>query len=302
MDKNHRRSLATVLAEYIISNPKQEYGIFGLIEGCGLTGDQLSIAALELAEVGIIRLNSGHLIADAVFSSITLKTNASINAQFYVDQSRKSVVRDQVITLNAITASSSNTSIGAHMKSIYKIVGSPYGFTEVDWELVISKKQDISTLNVVLGYQFVSEKYDSNLLIQNLRLSLNNAIDSYNEINSSNRIHLSFKPLQSRVGEHLFNEIARDILSADIAIFDTSDLNPNVMIELGIALTSGVSVVPIRQENSPNPPSDISGQTWVQYRESAGHFLASADDGSRMFKDLIIRVMRNKIAKVGQID
>ena len=39
--------------------------------------------------------------------------------------------------------------------------------------------------------------------------------------------------------EHLFNEIARDIISSDIAVFETSDMAPNVFIEIGVALTWG---------------------------------------------------------------
>jgi len=84
---------------------------------------------------------------------------------------------------------------------------------------------------------------------------------------------LDFRALAAGYGEHLFNEIARDIISADIAVFDTSDLNPNVMIEMGVALTWGVRVLPINNEECPRPPSDISGQTWADYRESASNFL-----------------------------
>jgi predicted nucleotide-binding protein len=67
----------------------------------------------------------------------------------------------------------------------------------------------------------------------------------------------------------LFNEIARDIISSDIAVFETSDLNPNVMLEMGVALTWDVRVLPIKKEGQPKPPSDISGQTYADYRDSA---------------------------------
>src|SRR2546425_1188080 len=77
-----------------------------------------------------------------------------------------------------------------------------------------------------------------------------------------------FEPLAAGYGEHLFNEIARDVISADIAVFDTSDLNPNVMIEMGVALTWGVRVLLIKEKNCPKPPSDISGQTWADYEEN----------------------------------
>jgi hypothetical protein len=51
----------------------------------------------------------------------------------------------------------------------------------------------------------------------------------------------------------------------DIAVFDVSDLNPNVMIEIGVALTWGIRMLLIRENGSPTPPSDISGQTWAKY-------------------------------------
>ena len=51
-------------------------------------------------------------------------------------------------------------------------------------------------------------------------------------------------------------------LASDIAVVETSDLNSNVMIEMGVALTWGTRVPPIRRHDAPPPPSDISGQVW----------------------------------------
>jgi len=39
-------------------------------------------------------------------------------------------------------------------------VGSPYGFTDDDWEFVSLRKEDRSTLNVVFGLQYESEYYE----------------------------------------------------------------------------------------------------------------------------------------------
>jgi hypothetical protein len=44
-------------------------------------------------------------------------------------------------------------------------------------------------------------------------------------------------------------------------LFETSDNNPNVMIEMGVALTWDRRVFPIKKKGRPKPPSDISGQT-----------------------------------------
>ena len=78
--------------------------------------------------------------------------------------------------------------------------------------------------------------------------------------------------LAAGYGEHLFNEIARNIIGSDIAVFEASNSNLNVMIELGVALTWGVRVLPIKLEGQPPPPSDISGQTWVDYINSGREF------------------------------
>jgi hypothetical protein len=299
MDRNVRENLAIMLADYILANQKPEYGVFRLMEDCKLDEQQVSVAVIELSELGLITAHKDYLVHNASFSSISLKNNALKNIETYIKHSRRSGLQKQLITLNV--PSSPNSEGSGIMKSIYTIVGSPYGFTESDWDAVIQRKKDTNTIDVVLGYQFESKNYSSAELITNLRLSLTKAVDYYNEVYSENKIHLRFRDLQSGIGEHLFNEIARDILSSDVAIFETSDLNPNVMIELGIALTSGTSVVPIRQEDSPNPPSDISGQVWIKYRDSAKTFASSNDDGAKMFKDLFVRVMKEKIRKANQV-
>ena len=81
------------------------------------------------------------------------------------------------------------------------------------------------------------------------------AVEEYNTLPGAPPTTLNFCPLAAGYGEHLFNEIARDVISADIAVFDTSDLNPNVMLEMGVALTWGVRVLPIKAEGCPKPPS-----------------------------------------------
>jgi hypothetical protein len=86
------------------------------------------------------------------------------------------------------------------------------------------------------------------------------------------KISLEFKPLAAGYGEHLFNQITRDIIAADIAVFETSDMNPNVMIEMGVALTWGCRVLPIKKVGRSKPPSDISGQTWADYQNDGTGF------------------------------
>ena len=171
-------------------------------------------------------------------------------------------------------------------------VGSPYGFNDEDWEAVAEVKGKPGQLHVVFGFQFKSTHYDTEKLKQNVKEMFQNAVEAYKKLPNATTVELIFQPLAAGYGEHLFNEIARNIISADIAVFDTSDLNPNVMLEMGVALTWGVRVLPIKEEKCPKPPSDISGQTWADYRESNGEFV-DPDHKNKLFR-MVERAARKK--------
>jgi len=147
-------------------------------------------------------------------------------------------------------------------------VGSPYGFTSEDWELVGLDRQDGNRLIVVFGYQWASEHFDPDLLRNCVKAMFERALSGVASQLPNPSIRIDYKILGGGYGGHLFNQIARDIIGSDIAVFETSDLNPNVMIEMGVALTWGVRVLPIRPQETPSPPSDISGQTWAVYKDN----------------------------------
>lgn len=171
-------------------------------------------------------------------------------------------------------------------------IGSPYGFTEDDWDNVSLQKEDDETLYVVLGKQFESDNYDSNELDTNIKAHFHDAVQLYNQIHNNNKINFNFKALSAGFGEHLFNDIARSIIGSDIAVFETSDLNPNVMLEMGVALTWGIRVLPIKNNGCPSPPSDVSGQTWIEYNNSGSEILYDKFD--RKLVKMIERVMGKK--------
>jgi len=154
-------------------------------------------------------------------------------------------------------------------------VGSPYGFTAYDWELVSSRKSDSSTLYVVLGTKFISSYYDTMALKQNILELVQRGVKKYNDAYNS-EISLEYIILKAGLGEHLFNQIARDIISSDIAIFDTSDLTPNVFLEIGVALTWGSRVFLVKHKDAPKPSSDISGHTYTEYSDNASDLLDNA--------------------------
>lgn len=171
-------------------------------------------------------------------------------------------------------------------------IGSPFGFSDEDWEIVSTKKENPSTLFVCLGNQFESKNYNTDQLISNLHSHFQKAINNYNKVNEGAEITLDFLPLRAGYGEHLFNEIARDIIGSDIAIFETSDQNPNVMIEMGVALTWGSRVLPVKLEGQDKPPSDISGQTWLDHKES-GAILCDKDAEEKIFR-MVERAIKKK--------
>lgn len=154
--------------------------------------------------------------------------------------------------------------------------GSPYGFEDEDWEQISERKDRTDELRVVFGYQFNSEYYEADALTKSVNDMFSSAVEEFNSFPDAESVRLIFEPLAAGYGEHLFNEIARAIISSDIAVFETSDLNPNVMLEMGVALTWGVRVLPIKRHDRPRPPSDISGQTWADYRNSGSDFLDSS--------------------------
>ena len=172
-------------------------------------------------------------------------------------------------------------------------VGSPFGFTDADWEFVVRKKADRNTLNVVFGLQYESKYYNTDELVTNIGRHFEKTVESYNKSHSENKITLKFEKLAAGYGEHLFNAIARSIIGSDIAIFEVSDQNPNVMIELGVALTWGVRVLPLKEQNRPKPPTDISGQTWIDYEKSGEKIL----DGE--FYEKLEKMIERAIGKKG---
>jgi hypothetical protein len=171
-------------------------------------------------------------------------------------------------------------------------LGSPYGFTDEDWETVAERKHQPARLYTVLGHQFKSKVFDPGRLRENVEQMLQRAVARYNEARLGPTLTLQHRILSAGYGEHLFNEIARDIIGADIAVFETSDLNPNVMLEMGVALTWGVRVLPIKVAGKREPPSDVSGQTWADYRDSAANFI-DPDHEQKLFR-MIQRAIQKK--------
>jgi hypothetical protein len=63
------------------------------------------------------------------------------------------------------------------------------------------------------------------------------------------------------------------------------------MIEMGVALTWGVRVLPIKKKSRPKPPSDISGQTWADYTMDGFKFSDEDHEGK------LVRMVENAMQK-----
>lgn len=172
-------------------------------------------------------------------------------------------------------------------------VGSPYGFTYLNWEVVSSRQADKKVLYVVLGCKFKSSHYDTKELRKNVKSMFELAVQRYNKENRGASISLEFIPLHAGYGGHLFNAIAQDIISSDIAVFETSDLAPNVFVEVGVALTWGSRVFLIKNKGCPPPPSDISGHTFADYLDNAKTFVDS------QHKENLYRMVEHAIRSKG---
>jgi len=171
-------------------------------------------------------------------------------------------------------------------------IGSPYGFTERDMETVARRQSNTSTLYVVLGCKWESSYYNTEELRRNVESMFEETVNTYNPKNPDESISLEFVNLHAGYGEHLFNEIARDIISSDIAVFDISDLAPNIFLEIGVALTWGSRVFLIKEEGCPPPPSDISGQTYADYRDNAESFI-DPEHNEKLYS-MVERAIRKK--------
>ena len=264
------------LLELMVKNDRELFENTWLQEHSGLAPRDINDAVDYLEDIGAIEVFKYMGTAPFDFGDVELKSRGRYIYNEIIAE-REAKKQESIIPLPA--------------RPLIPI-GSPYGFTEDDWDIVALQKEDAKTLYVVMGMQFESGFYHNDTLSRNVQAILQNALQQYNKRHQDSRIELHFEGLSAGLGEHLFNEIARNIIGADIAVFETSDLNPNVMLEMGVALTWGVRVLPIKEKKAPKPPSDISGQTWIDYEDSA----ATIPDNKfeRKLVKMIERIMASK--------
>lgn len=270
------------LLELMINNDRELFENTWLQDHSGLAPRDINDAVDYLESIGAIEVFKYLGTSPFDFGDVELKSRGKyifneIVAKREADKAKK---QERIITLPTRPLNP---------------IGSPYGFTENDWIAVSLQKEESLTLYVVMGMQFESSFYHTETLSQNIQIIFEKTIQQYNEKHQENRIALHFETLAAGFGEHLFNEIVRNIIGADIAVFETSDLNPNVMLEMGVALTWGVGVLPIKKKEAPKPPSDISGQTWIDYEDSAAKII------DKNFERKLLRMIERCMARKRKI-
>jgi hypothetical protein len=105
--------------------------------------------------------------------------------------------------------------------------------------------------------------------------------------------------LRARHGIEVLPEIRRRIQNADVLLFDLDRWNPNVLIELGIALSApnlGAAVFILLEEGQ-DIPSDLNGYLVTYYRKSKNYSLVDpAGFRSALYSELLQRARAKGIS------
>ena len=264
-----------------------------VMRATGLSEIQINDAAELLHESGLVEWYKTLATLPFIFNSVLITARGK-----YEFERRKSMEKALLTFEGTIPSTRDSRSLVSQTELLSRSVrppipvGSPFGFKDTDWEVVARRKAERGVLYVVLGCKFESSHYNTDELGKNIKEMLEQAVRRYNSENSGHPVRLEFTSLHGGYGEHLFNAIARDIISSDVAIFETSDLAPNVSIEIGVALTWGSQVFLIKGEGCPPPPSDISGQSFADYRNNAKEF-PETDHPERLYR-MVEQAIRKK--------
>lgn len=142
-------------------------------------------------------------------------------------------------------------------------------------------------VNVFAGYQFKSEYFKRPELDDAIVFAADSAADSIPE---NDEIELKYNPIDITPGKIIIEELKSLINGSDICIFEASDLNNNVFIELGLALAYEKPIIILVNSSVPNKiklPSDISGIVYVSYPDM-GKLKAKL---SRLLYDITLTVL-----------
>lgn len=119
------------------------------------------------------------------------------------------------------------------------------------------------------GYQWNSK--ESKLAIQKVSIDIINRFDGKKD--KKLKYNINYRRLRSSAGRSILDSIIVKIKNSQVIIFDITDKNPNVMLELGYALALSkddefISIYLICKKGEPLPnniPTDLHGYFISEY-------------------------------------
>ncbi len=146
-------------------------------------------------------------------------------------------------------------------------------------------RQD-NRIRIVYGYDWKSRS-------DNVALIYDEVMEVVTEVHKKHHFDITFDSLGGKDGS-IFCDICRQIQSADIAMFDVSTHNPNVILELGIAIGTGRYIFILRSRHHKRPPTSLSDLSGIlEYRFSRG-------SGRIKFKSDFRRSLKSKLNLVSK--
>ena len=118
------------------------------------------------------------------------------------------------------------------------------------------------------------------------------------EVKEDFPLRFSFENLRGKDGS-IYCDICRQIRSADVALFDISTHNPNVILELGLAIGAGAYVFILRSTQFPasaHAISDLDGILEYRFYRRGGQLTFQADF-RRSLKSKLRLVAKNRQSK-----
>ena len=153
------------------------------------------------------------------------------------------------------------------------------------------------------AYPWDINKSNSLRALSELQKRISTRIMTLDKEKISVKLNITYSRLRSTSGTFVFNSIRQRISSADAIIFDITGFNPNVMIELGMALEMQLAkesvakvflIAESKSFKSSLLPSDLSGyfltHYWIDDKENECHF---GDNGS-----LVMRISTDALNKI----
>lgn len=123
----------------------------------------------------------------------------------------------------------------------------------------LSHQIEINPYQFFIGYQIKSNYYNqSKILAMGNRICeiLNSDLQKYN-------LSIINSQFGFEEGIHIFCEPCKLIQKSILCIFEISDLNPNVMLEIGKSLYK--NIILLRRKDAAQPPSDMGGIIYDEY-------------------------------------